>query len=100
MEGEYVLLEYNDWREDSPVSLLDKNAEYKGKPKDIVVLKDGVISKHHFEDVMGVQLGVKEITKEERERINQLYKTWKRDQALLDVWNSRRKDNCVNKQSD
>ncbi len=100
MEGEYVLLEYNDWLENSPVSLFDKNAEYKGKPKDIVVLKDGVISKHHFEDVMGVQLGVKEITKEERERINQLYKTWKRDQALLDVWNSRKKDNSVNKQSD
>ena len=100
MSGEYVLLEFDDWREDSPVSLFDKSSEYKGKPKDIVVLKDGVISKHHFEDVMGVQLGVKEITKEERERINQLYKTWKKDQALLDVWNSRKKDNSVNKQSD
>jgi hypothetical protein len=64
----------------------------KGKPKDIVVLKNGVISKHHFEDVMGVQLGVKEITHEERERINQLYKAWKSDQVLLDVWNSRQKE--------
>lgn len=100
MEGEYILLEFADWTENSPVSLFDKNAEYKGKPKDIVVLKDGVISKHHFEDVMGVQLGVKEITKEDRERINQLYKTWKRDQALLDVWNSRKKENSINKQSD
>ena len=100
MSGEYVLLEFGDWTEDSYVSLFDKSEEMKGKPKDIVVLKDGVISKHHFEDVMGVQLGVKEITKEERERINQLYKTWKRDQALLDVWNSRKKDNSINKQSD
>ena len=79
MEGEYVLLEFDDWREDSPVSLFDKSAEYKGKPKDIVVLKDGVISKHHFEDMIGVQFGVKEITHEERERINQLYEIWKRE---------------------
>ncbi len=100
MSGEYVLLEFGDWTEDSYVSLFDKSEEMKGKPKDIVVLKDGVISKHHFEDVMGVQLGVKEITKEERERINQLYKTWKRDQALLDIWNSRKKDNSINKQSE
>ena len=92
MSGEYVLLEFGDWTEDSYVSLFDKSEEMKGKPKDIVVLKNGVISKHHFEDVMGVQLGVKEITHEERERINQLYKAWKSDQVLLDVWNSRQKE--------
>lgn len=80
MSGEYILLEYSDWIETSKVSLYDKNKELNGKPKDIVVLKDGVITKHHFDNMIGARLGIKQITKEERKQINQLYEQWKKDQ--------------------
>ena len=80
MSGEYILLEIDDWNEKSPRSIYDKNKELSGKPKDIVVLKDGVIAKHHFDNMIGAKLGIKEITKEERKQINQLYEKWKKEQ--------------------
>ena len=46
-------------------------------PKDIVVMKDGEISRHHFENKLGITFGVKQITKEEKQQINQAYKQWK-----------------------
>ena len=79
MSGEYILLEFADWNQHSQTSLFDKNIEMRGKPKDIVVLKDGVITEHHFVNSIGAHLNVKQITKEERERINQLYEQWKRE---------------------
>jgi tetratricopeptide (TPR) repeat protein len=78
MSGEYVLLEYADWTQESPTSIFDIVKETRGKPKDIVVLKDGVISKHHFEDVVGVRIVLKQVTEEERQRINEAYEKWKK----------------------
>jgi len=78
MSGNYVLLQYCDWKEDDPISLFDKAKEYQGKPKDLVVLKDGKISRYHFEDKMGLDMHMKQITTEEREQINQLYRKWKK----------------------
>ena len=40
-------------------------------------MKDGVISKHHFEKRLGFTFGVKQITKEEKQQINKAYKQWK-----------------------
>jgi tetratricopeptide (TPR) repeat protein len=80
MEGEYNLLEFSDWNQDSNTSLFDKNEELRGKPKDIVVMKDGVISRHHFENTIGVQFGIKPISKEERKKIDEAYKKWKEEQ--------------------
>ena len=78
MIGEYVLLEFGNWNQDCLTSLYDKNTELKGKPKDILVLKDGIISKHHFDNVIGAQLGVKYVGKEEKQRIDALYEEWKK----------------------
>ena len=80
MEGEYILLEYLDWNQDCNTSLFDKNEELRGKPKDIVVMRDGVISRHHFENTIGVQFGIKPISKEERKKIDEAYKKWKEEQ--------------------
>ncbi len=77
MKGDYTLLEFADWREDSTIPLFEKNTNLQGMPKDIVVLKDGIISKHHFDNAIGAQLSVKEISTEERDQINQLYNKWK-----------------------
>ena len=77
MSGEYVLLEFADWNQDSDVSLFARADELRQSPKDIVVMKDGVISRHHFESKLGISFGVKPITKEEKQQINQAYKQWK-----------------------
>ena len=76
-QEEYYLLEFADWNQNSLENLFDKNAELQGKPKNIVVMKDGVITKHHFEDKIGCQIGIKYVGKEEKQHIVELYNTWK-----------------------
>ena len=78
MFGEYYLLEFGDWAQDSFNSIYDKNTELKGKPKDILVMKDGIISEHHFEDTMGVTIGLKYVGKEEKAEISEAYDNWKK----------------------
>ena len=81
MSGEYYLLEYSDWNFESHTDLFDKKEELKDKPKDIVVMKDGVITKHHFENKIGIQLGLKFVSKEEKQRITEAYHKWKEEQG-------------------
>lgn len=77
MSGEYYLLEYEDWNQDAASSVFDKDKKLKGKPKTIVVMKDGVISKHYFEDAIGVEIGLKYVTKAEKAKITAAYNKWK-----------------------
>ena len=78
MSGEYIVLEYVDyWTIKDATSLLDKNNEMRGKPKDIVVMKDGTISLYHFENIIGMQIGLKQIGKAEKDRIIKAYEDWK-----------------------
>ena len=79
MSGEYYLLEFVDWKFESPTDLFDKNDELKDKPKDIVVMKDGVIAKHHLEDTIGIRLGFKFVSKEEKQKITEAYHKWKNE---------------------
>ena len=77
LSGEYVLLEFADWNQDSETYMIDKASQLREAPKDLLLMQDGVISRHHFENRLGFTFGVKEITKEEKQRINQAYKQWK-----------------------
>ena len=77
MSGEYVLLEFADWTQDSEISLFGRADALRQSPKDIVVMKDGQISTHHFENKLGITFGVKHISKEEKQQINQAYQQWK-----------------------
>ena len=81
MSGEYYLLEYSNWNFENTTDLFYKNNELKDKPKDIVVMKDGVITKHHLEDTIGIQLGIKFVSKEEKQRITEAYHKWKEEQG-------------------
>ena len=78
MSGEFILLEFAEWNQDSPFSLFDKINELTGKPKDILVMKNGVISEHHFQGALGAYSGVKYVGKEEKQRINKAYEEWKK----------------------
>ena len=80
LSGEYILLEFADWNLESTGSLFDKADELRQSPKDIVVLKDGIISRYHFENRMGLSFDVKPIAKDEKQKINQAYKKWKEEQ--------------------
>jgi hypothetical protein len=82
MSGEYVLLEFADWNQDSDTSLFDKSEELTGKPKNILVMKDGIISQHHFENVIGAQSGLKYVGREEKQRINKAYEEWKKKRKM------------------
>lgn len=78
MDGEYILLEYNEWTQDSPSSLFVTNEELKDKPKYILVMKDGLIMKHYFENTIGANLGIKIVDKKEKLMINDVYLSWKK----------------------
>lgn len=77
MSGEYCLLEFADWTQDSTTSLFAKNEELRGQPKDILVMKDGVISRHHFENTIGARFNITYVGSEEKQRINEAYRRWK-----------------------
>ena len=81
MKGEYIILEFADYNITSDGSVIDKNKELQGKPKDIVVMANGVISQHHFENTIGVLLGLKRINKEAKQRIISEYLKWKKEQV-------------------
>ena len=69
MYGEYIVLEFADWTTNGTTSLFEVNNEFRGKPKSIVVMKDDAVSRHHFENTIGVRLDLKKVGKEEKERI-------------------------------
>lgn len=77
MSGEYVILEFADWNINSIISLFDKSEKMQGKAKSIVVMKDDAISEHFFENSIGIQIGLKEIGKKEKNNIIRKYHQWK-----------------------
>ncbi len=80
MSGEYIMLEFADWNIKSTESLFDKNKEMRNHPKTIVVMKGEDISKYDFGDKIGVQLDLKYVGKEEKNRIIKKYESWKKAQ--------------------
>ena len=77
MSGQYYLLEFGDWNIYSIENLFDKNIELQGKPKDIVVMKDGAITK--LEDKVDCQISLKYVGKEEKQRIVESHNKWKKE---------------------
>lgn len=75
MAGEYVLLEFGDWKFDSALNVYDVNADLTGKPKSILVMKDDKVKRYDFEDSIGIVIEIKTADKTERERILTRYKS-------------------------
>ena len=58
-------------------SLIENKFDEVGNlPKEIVLIKDGVISKHHFEKKMGARINSKFIEKEEKKQLIEAYQQW------------------------
>ena len=77
MTGEYIALEFGDWTADSDINLMGKIEEFRGKPKTIVVMQDGKITRHQFEDTIGMTFSYKHVGRAERQRIIDEYRKWK-----------------------
>lgn len=77
LSGEYYILEYEDWKYLDKAGLIDKSNELQGKPKTIVLLNDEGISKHSFENTIGIDYSMRKLTSEEMQSINQKYQEWK-----------------------
>ena len=80
MEGEYIVLEYCGWTIDSTFSLFDRTAEVRGKPKEITVMKDGIITKYQFNNVIGVNFALKKVGIKEKDKIKSDYYQWLKQQ--------------------
>ena len=79
LKGEYYLFEFGDWNMESLNCLWNKNVELRGMPKTLVLMKDGKISSHYFENSIGCQFGVKWVSKEDKQQILEQYHKWKKN---------------------
>lgn len=73
ISDEYYLLEYSDWTYDSMDNTFNNVGKMKDKPQNMVVMKDGMITKYHFKDTIGMQFGLNYISKEEKQKITEAY---------------------------
>ena len=77
IDGEYIILEYCGWHIGDEQVFMSTLNTYKTQPKNIVLIKDGVITEHHFEEKMGAYLKSKDLTKEEKQSLKETYEQWK-----------------------
>jgi len=47
-----------------------------GKPKTVTVMKDGIISQHHFENTIGVRLSLKNVGMQGKKQIIEAYRQY------------------------
>lgn len=77
MNGEYVILEVDDWSIDNVSSLFELNETRQKKPTTLLVLKDNTIYQYYFEDKIGINYNLKLVGTQEKEKIIELYNQWK-----------------------
>lgn len=78
MDGTYIILEYGPWTVGNEINFFTLLESLQGKPKTLVVLKDGKVTRHHFENQIGISCTSKRVGKEEKQRIMDIYKHWKK----------------------
>ena len=76
LNGEYVIYRFGEWNLDCQRNILDVNNALRGKPKDIVLYRDGEILQHHFENQIDMQLSLKLVGVEKKKQIEEAYKKW------------------------
>ena len=76
LNGEYVVFKLGDWDLDCQKNIFDVNKSLIGKPKYIVLYRDGEMLQHHFENQIGMQLSIKFVGAEKKKQIEEDYKKW------------------------
>lgn len=79
LAGDYYLLEMGNWNcvNALTMNMYDESSRLTGKAKDIVIMKDGIVSRHHFEDKMGVQHILRKVPAEAKAEVEAAYAGWK-----------------------
>ena len=80
LKGTCPLLEYCGWTIDSDECMFNLIEPTVGKPKDVVVMYEGQMRRHHFDDKLGVGWVMRYVTAEERQHIFNTYHQWKKQQ--------------------
>ena len=85
LSGDYYLLEMGDWNcaKALTMNMNDEISRLTGKAKDIVIMKDGIVSRHHFDDKMGVQYILRKVPAEAKAEVEAAYAGWKANGAEL-----------------
>ena len=73
LEGEYVVLRYNEWNLLSEFDIGEYNDTLTGKPKDIMLMRNQTVQEYHFDNVIGVRFNIKYVGKEEKDKIKLAY---------------------------
>lgn len=79
LEGDYVLLEYNEWTILSTASAYPVILSTQDEPKTLLIMKDNVISQHHFDGPTGIVICLEKVGQEEKQRIVRAYRDTHRD---------------------
>lgn len=78
LEGNYYLLELNDWTLTDGKSLVDANKQSAGKPKRLLYMKNDIIEEYYFDErPRGTSILLFYVGKEEKERILKIYDDFK-----------------------
>lgn len=76
LSGEYYLVQYEDWNMESTIDFFDYIVQYKGKPKTIVLYRNGEFYKEYFADIIGIYTYIKEVKESERVHILKEWEKW------------------------
>ena len=79
LTGEYYVLEFGDWKYDKDWDLLTCVSALQGKPKAVTLMKNGKVSRHDFDNEIGIVFGINKILPEEKENLTMIYEQWKSD---------------------
>ena len=77
MEGTYYVMKFEDWDAEQEGDLFEVNERLKGKEKAIVVYRNGEFRQETFDDTIGMQLGLKAVTKTEHDTLLKAWQEWK-----------------------
>ena len=79
LEGVYYIFEFENWNcaTNDVFEFFAENQRLKGKPKDLLVYQNGIISEHHFDDVIGMRFEVTYTGEEGKKSLIDIYNQWK-----------------------
>lgn len=77
LKGEYYLLEYNDWNQDSETDIMQLYKQTDGHPATILIMKDDAIHQYKLNGNESVRIELKCVDPSQKEQISRIYASWK-----------------------
>jgi len=77
LEGEYIVLQMNEWTIDGDASLFIVLNGLSSTSRDVVLLKDGVVTRHQYEKSFGLTYSLKQVGRARKQQFIDAYHSWK-----------------------